>query len=489
MELESAIYDDGTTPGFLVFDVPYLCSPPVFPGLSARSPTRVLLPVLAVRFPGGAVAVPDEALSWGRHLADKGVSPFQIRRRLNSVGRLHEFAQTVAADRMSQPGAMDLLVWEYLRSRVENPVDPGARQFQHWQPVQYEVVRTEFRDLVDFGQYCASYTGPTSPMGSAFKAGSAVWVKVDRSLSADRLLAHLEAQRARWHALLGADTPAPPSGLKRLATTLGRKKSSSDTTLSIEEVDAIIDREKNLMFRALWIELAYAGPRLSEALNHWRCDVLDTSYSKQFFNATVKGPLLIFAHPIHSRYTGSFEETVKTRKQVLKDRYGLAPRPDAGGRNQRAGWKGMTIFNPDLQITHGTWTCNKRAAEFEELFAEILDLHGSLRTDAMHPYLYVNSKNAAFLGEPLKVGNVEEAFDRACVRAGVTPHGPGAHIHGLRHFYRWYATHALGLSEEIVQLMMRQKSVTSQRAYGKRSGDVHDAMERLNERGDRNHEA
>src|SRR5690606_38997406 len=115
--------------------------------------------------------------------------------------------------------------------------------------------------------------------------------------------------------------------------------------------------------------------------------------------------------------------------------------------------------------------------------------HRSLRTDAMHPYLYVNSKNAAFLCEPLKVGNVEEAFDRACVRAGVTPHGPGAHIHGLRHFYRWYATRQLGLPAAIAQLMMRQKSVTSQRAYGKRSGDAHDAMEQLNGRGDRNHEA
>ncbi len=178
---------------------------------------------------------------------------------------------------------------------------------------------------------------------------------------------------------------------------------------------------------------------------------------------------------------------MKTRKEVLKDCYGLVPRPDAAGKNQRAGWKGMSVFNPNLQITHGTWTCDKRAAEFNELVAEILELHGSLRTDAVHPYLHVNAKNAAFLGEPLKVGNVEEAFDRACVRAGVPPHGPGAHIHGLRHFYRWYAQRELGLSEEIVQLMMRQKSVTSQRTYGKRSRDAHDAMERLNTRGD--HEA
>lgn len=478
----SPINDDQTTPGFLVFDVPYLCSPPAFPGLVGRSPTRILLPILAVRFPGGAVVIPDEVLSWSRHLAERGTRSFDIRRRLNSIGRLHEFGQTVAADQVEQPGAMDLIVWEYLRSRVETPVDPGLRQFQHWQPVQYDVVRTEFRDLVDFSRYCANYSGPTSLMGSAFKTSAAIWAKVDRALPADRLLVHLEAQRARWHARFGGDSPTPPSKLKRLTATLGRKKSSLDTTLSIKAINAIIDRESNLIFKALWIELAYAGPRLSEALNQWRCDVLDASFSKRLFNSEVEGPLLIFAHPAHSLYTGSFGETVRTRKEVLKDRYGLVPRPDAASRKQRAGWKGMSVFNPYLQITHGTWTCSNRAAEFSELVADILDIHASLRTDAVHPYLYINSKNAAFLGDPLKVGNVEEAFDRACARAGVTPHGPGAHLHGLRHFYRWYARSELGLSEEIVQLMMRQKSITSQREYGRRSQDIHDAMDRLNSR-------
>lgn len=474
--------DEGEiTPGFRVLDFPYYCRPRTHPDLKPRSPVRILLPVLSVRSADGTVLVPDEPFNWARHLAEDGRPASEIRRRLNSVGRLHEFIETIAPERILQPGAMDLLVWEYLRSRLETPVDPGARQFEHWQPVQYEVVRTEFRDLVDYGRYCTMYTGPTSVMGAAFKAGGEIWLKTNRALSQERLLAHLEAQRARWHALLGDDRPAAPSKLKKLAATLGKKTSSSDTTLSIDAVDSLIDRERNPMLQALWIELAYAGPRVSETLNHWRCDVLNASHSKVLFNAPVDGPLLIFADPVMSTYTGGFSKgsAVKTRKQVLKERYGLVPRPDEAGRKQRAGWKGMAVFNPDLRITHGTWTCRKHAERFAELHAEILDLHGSLKSDAMHPFLFVNSRNAAYIGEPLKIGNVEESFERACVRVGIKPHSHGANLHGLRHYYRWYASRYLELSDEIVQLMMRQKSVSSQRVYGKRAQDAHDAMANL----------
>lgn len=483
-EVLDAAYQDETAPGFLVFDVPWICDPPAFGGRTLRPRTRILLPLLTIRTTDGSVLVPDEALSWSQHLASKEVPTSQIRRRLNAVGRVYEFAETVADEQISRPGVMDLIVWEYLRARIETPVDPSARRFPHWQPVQYEVVRTEFRDLVDFGRWCANYTGPSSPMGAAFKAGADIWRGVSRKLAPTDLLSHLEAQRTRWHAAFGEDRPITPSGLKRLAAN-GSGKSKGDTTLSIEEVDAIIDREQNPMFKALWIELAYLGPRVSEALNHWRCDVLDGSYARKLFSADVHGPLVVFAHPSKSRYTGSFgrAESVKDRKQVLSERYGLVPRPDAVGRKQRLGWKGMMVFNAELWITHGTWTCPKRAAEFGQLFHEILDIHRQLGTEAMHPYLYINSRSAAHSGEPSKIGNIEDAFDRACVRAGVVPHSPGAHLHGLRHFYRWYSIHELKLSEEIVQSMMRQTSPLSQRVYGKRSQDMHDAMSSITERG------
>lgn len=52
----------------------------------------------------------------------------------------------------------------------------------------------------------------------------------------------------------------------------------------------------------------------------------------------------------------------------------------------------------------------------------------------------------------------------------------------MRHYYKWYARHELGLDEETVQLMLRHVSVASQRQYGKRATDVGDAMEKVRAR-------
>ncbi|GAA2857838.1 integrase [Aminobacter niigataensis] len=441
----------------------------------------MLLPILSVQGADDIVAVPDESLSWSKSLIEKDVPTTEIRRRLNAVGRLFEFSQAVLGERIAEPGAMDLVVWEYLRARVENPKDPSKRVFQHWQPVQYETARSEYRDIVDFARYCADYTGPTSVIGAAFQSTSDIWTKAERHPSESDLLAHLEAQRARWHALLGDDRPAPPSSLRRLALSSTEDKSANSTSLSSEEIDCIIDREKNVVFRALWILLAFLGPRISEALNLWRCDILDGSYAPQLFNAQVKGPLILFADPRHSLSTGSFDrrQSVQTRSEHLHARYGLKPRPDAEGKKQRAGWKGMSVFNPHFRLTHGTWTCLRRASEFADLATDIQKISADCSNDGLHPYFFVNGKNAEYFGEPLKLGNVEKAFDRALVRSGIEPHSPGAHLHGLRHYYRWYAKHELKLDDETVQLMLRQRSLDSQRVYGKRASDLNDAMSTL----------
>lgn len=464
-----------------MFELPTMLEPRSSGAHTHRKARRVLLPILAVHGPDDSVVVPDESLSWAKSLIENDTPISEIRRRLNSVGRLSEFCQAVLGDKIAQPGAIDLAAWEYLRARVENPRDPSRRAFQHWQPVQYETVLTEHRDIVDFAHYCAKYTGPSSIIGSAFKATSNIWSQVQRSPSADDLLSHLEAQRARWHALLGEDRPAPPSFLKRLAISTAEEKSANNTSLSSEEIDCIIDREKNPVFRALWILLAFAGPRISEALNLWRCDILDASYAPQLFHAQVQGPLVLLADPRHSIYTGSFDRrrSVQTRAEHLQARFGLKPRPDAEGRKQRAGWKGMSVFNAFFRVTHGTWTCPMRAAQFSELAAEIHALSANARMDGLHPYFFVNGKNAERFGEPQKIGNVEKAFDRALVRAGIEPHSPGAHLHGLRHYYRWYAKHELGLDDETIQLMLRQRSPLSQRSYGKRASDLNDAMSKL----------
>lgn len=471
-------------PGFFVFDVPVSIHRQVYADKSPTRPVRQLQPVLAIRGSDGAVVVPDESLAWSRNLLEQMTPTADIRRKLNTVGRLFEFADAMAGEAISEAGVIDQIVSQYLIARAENPLDPTKRRFPHWQPIQYQRIHIEFRDLVDFAQFCADYTGVESVIGGAFKRQSAFWRTVKRNSPPEDFLMHLETQRERWNILQGDDeVVAPPSILRRIAVEASAGKGST-TSLSVEEMDALIDHEPNFMFKALWILLAYIGPRISEALNMYVCDVVDPGFARRLFLADIIGPVTIFADPRKSKFLGSDDGRRSIRKRTdYLAAYGLQPRPDYGGKSMRAGWKGMTVFNPEFLITHGTWNCEKRAAEFADLLDEIRALHADLGTGRLHPYLFVNAVNAEYLGEPLKMSNVKKAFARACLRAGIEPHSLGASLHGCRHFYAWYGKYVLQINEETLQRRLRQKSPLSQRVYGKRGSDIQDAMNRFKKHG------
>lgn len=475
---------DSCEPGFFVFDVPVSLYRDVFADEAPSRPDRVMHPVLAIRFASGQVVVPDETLGWVRNLINTYVPTADIRRKLNAVGRLHEFTQLTVGEELDLEGVIDSVVWAYLRARAETPRDPSQRRFTHWKPVRWGWVQTEFRDLLAFADFCRDFTGKASVMGAAFRSSSNIWTTVKRSSAPDDFLKHLEADRERWHMVLGEDlVVAPPSALRRIAAHSNVPKNGNTTTLSCEEVDAIIDRERNFMLKALWMLLAYVGPRVSEGLNMWFCDFLSPSDARKLFRTDLVGPVAIFADPRKSEYVGHFDSrrASQSRADYLAER-GLKPRPDVEG-DLRAGWKGMTTFNAEWLVSHGTWTCRNRAAEFAGLLDEIRALHADIGPDkSSHPYLFVNAANREFLGEPLQISNVEKAFARACVRAGVQPYSPGASLHGMRHYYKWYARNVLGLPEDIVQLMLRHKSIESQREYGKNPTDIFDAMNKVSER-------
>jgi integrase len=476
---------DGDEPGYCIFDIPVSVYGDVFVGTARTRPDRVLHPVLAIRFAGGEVVVPDETMAWVRNLINGETSTSDIRRKLNAVGRLHTFAQLTVGDRVHLEGMIDQVVWAYLRARAANPRDPSQRTFADWKPVRLAWVQTEFRDLLQYAEFCRDFIGKASVMGAAFKSSSGIWVTTKRSLRPDEFLTHLDADRERWARILGDDVVVgPPSSLRRIATHANVPKNGNHTTLSCEEIDAIIDRERNFMLKALWIVLAYLGPRLSEPLNMWFCDFLSPTDARRFFRTDLVGPVAVFADPWDSKYVGHFDSrrAIQTRAEYLASQYGLKPRPDAEG-DRKAGWKGMMTFNPEWLLTHGTWTDKKRAAEFAGLLDQIREFHADIRTTKLsHPYLFVNCKNREFLGEPLQISNVEKAFERACRRVDVDPNSPGASIHGMRHFYKWYARNELELDEETVQLMLRHISVASQRHYGKRPTDIADAMEKVRAR-------
>jgi hypothetical protein len=106
-------------PGYFVFDVPVSVYRDVHADRARTRPDRVLHPVLAIRFASGEVVIPDETLGWVRNLIDGYIPTADIRRKLNTVGRLHEFAQLMLGER-ELVGIIDDMVWAYLRARAVN---------------------------------------------------------------------------------------------------------------------------------------------------------------------------------------------------------------------------------------------------------------------------------------------------------------------------------------------------------------------------------
>jgi integrase len=488
MDYEHQEKDHLDEPGVLVFEVPVLLPGPTFAGRSRGESRMVLCPILALRPSlSEEVHVPSETLAWANHLLRKKEPVKSIRRRLNSVGRLWEFAEIALSGAPIDAESIDQVIYEYLSTRAENPIDPGRRFFKHWQPIRLEAVQREFKDLQDFASFCRDHKLLGSVIGRAF-GSVAIWPRKYRAARPEEFFAHLRIERARWNEILGEDQIISlPKDIRNVSSNIAGRKDPTTTALSQEQVDEIIDQETNISFRALWILLAYMGPRISEALNLWACDVLDGESSRRLFATTLPGPLVVFAHPEQSTYTGALSPHRKliNRTEYLRSHYGLKPRTLDEGK-ARVGWKGMMIFNPDLKISPGTWSCLKRASEFEMLAQEIRLFHVQMETGKRHPYFFINVKNREFYGGPLQLSNVEKAFERACRRTGVEPYTPGASLHGLRHYYTWYIENILKISDEKqIQLVLRQTNVRSQDVYGKRAADLWSAMDRFNRRDER----
>lgn len=467
--------------GFAVFVIPLHVKIPTFrvAGQSPVPTTRLIhAPVLAVRTVTGEVFIPEEALAWAKTLLLDERS-FDARIKMSTLGRLAEFTETVAPGRQLDQNDIDSIVWSYLAARISTPDLVSERSFPHWRPVKYETVRTEFRTIVSFSQFCARYSGNRSALGSALSVASSLWKAADVPMHPNSFFVHLQQYVRRAGDLFGAQ-PAFPKSLKALAIRSGNYASPTNTSLAASEVEALVNAERNPVYRALWLLLAYGGPRVSEALNLWRCDVLPGSYSKRFSTIDMTGqPFVIFAHPSYSTYVGDVQRIDRkvNRLRVLRERWGLQPRPDlATGR--RVGWKGMMEFDGARRLSWAYWSDPARSREFAKAAADVRRLHADGKVDALHPYFFINSGIHGYRFEPLSIGSAESAFARACKRIGIEAHAvPGASIHGLRHFYKWTVRTHLGLSADVVQVLMRHRSISSQYDYGRRASDTFDALE------------
>lgn len=296
----------------------------------------------------------------------------------------------------------------------------------------------------------------------------------------DDLLAHLEPYRARMRDLLEPDPAFPAAFRSSLRPTVHATKGD----LRREDVTELVEQERNPVFRALWILLAGGGIRVSEALNMWNVDVMPSHMSRFFGSADLTGtPLVLLAHPTRSVYLGNPGASSRSgpdREAALRQRYGLVARPLLPKKDGLyAGWKGLmphTGYQGDAFVY---WIDPEWAREFGNLVGQIRGIRQEAGSDLRHPYLFVNAVASESKGDPLRVGNVEQAFRRACDRVGLVVGQSIPTVHWLRHFYKVTAQRDLELGPHDLQIMMHHASAGSHEDYGKRAQDLHKSLSKI----------
>jgi hypothetical protein len=442
---------------------------------------RSALPVLAVRSRDGTVMLPHAAMAWSRHLIRQKRSPASVARDLAALGRLAAYVAVVHGDAPLDPEMLALLIYAAIAYRAgdRRTEDADVRSTLNWDAVTTAVAWAEYKALVRFFSFAGGadiqvdLTGGVAPTGRFFEAAVTYHAQGARDF-----FVHLAPQRERWRRMCSAVDPEVELQGPPIRPTFIRP-TSVVTTMSIEEVEAIIRAERNPSLRVLWILLAFGGMRVSEALNLWQVDVMPGSASRAFADFDQTGlPFVLLADPARSPFIGDIRTRGTTRAKYLHERWGRLPRPALPHRHpERAGWKSMLLTSAEWEASWVYWTDNRWASRFAEGIVEIRAFHRRHEVSKRHPYFFVNTSREDTLGGVLKYSHVAKGFERTCRRAGYEPHKFRRNIHGLRHFYKWTTDKVLGLTPDLIQVMMHHRSISSQVDYGRKATDVAKALE------------
>jgi hypothetical protein len=435
-----------------------------------RTEEGYLLPVLLVDDLTETSRVVPEVVAFMQALVSQGVSLSKRVGIANTLALLHDYliigksAEPVSSSQLSE------VVAGFLRRRRYQPATADGL---NWAPVKRATVGRDKHYLRIFSEYCAAEFGyfPIVPLREKclLTGGSFDHKAVMRRLGrkSNMLLAHIA----------GAGSPATIIALQERKIF---RRSSSRTFMSTAMVEDLIFSTQSITQRMAFILAAFGGPRISEILNLWRCDVMPGRLRPILFadDEASEVPLVVLAHPSQSNYVGGTTPSTQDRLQFLRKNYGLKPRNLLEGDPMEAGWKGMLFDNDGLLISQIFWSDRSWARMFYELFQQLRDQVLPIVPENVrkgHPYLIINdSHSRSEFGQPMKMSNVRKAFERACGRIKVDSSRFHEGIHGLRHGYK-ASIERLGLTQEEVRKSMHHISISSQQQYGQSAA-------RLNER-------
>lgn len=435
------------------------------------------VPVLFLRA-GNDVFAPTEVIEWSISQLRSGF--VEVTKAVRSIGLLHQYGVRVFGE-ISGQDDFELLLWNFLafRLQVEPLVQAEAEALPAWTRVSLATAEADFRAIREFGIYCAKGGKNLPWLGFGFgKAG--MFNRRDRRIlrSRETLLDHLKPFRDTFVELVDDREQFPA----QLAKSVPGSSSLKPELLTRDWVTRLIEHEKNITYRALWLLLAFGGCRLSEGLNLWATDIRSGYESTAFGCYDMTGmPFVVLAHPSRSRFIDSPTinvRTAQTRTQYLLDKYGLVPRnllPE--GAKRRAGYKGVHPANGKLDLAWIYWIDKAKAAEFEALATALRRFRQLPGVAERSPYLFVNTTNTRHFGYPTRLAAAEKAFRRASDRIGGLKSGRVPTPHWLRYFYKNTAESELKLGPQHIQLMMHHSSIESQEDYTKISSSIREAMQ------------
>lgn len=393
---------------------------------------------------------------------DKGRPYNAVAKIVRSLGAFLAFYIHLGRPEIA-PASFRALVQQYLLYRERGDSDNGLR------PLSRNALELELSHLSAYSEFCEREFGYFSLVG---QRTSLTW-KANGLKGIWKLLACNESDFFSHLALLRVNQ-------KIDVTVPGRKTPSSSgrTSSGMTEQFAwdVIAAEKNETFKAIWLLGFFGGPRLSETLNLWACDVMPGTFRAHWFpgDPFTDLPLVLIANPWTSRWCGSPGDERMTRKEFLAKHFGLAPRPvmaeTEGGqlRGKAAGFKGTMSTHKAGAMRQIFWAREEAGAMFADVIVSVLGRRRRMPKSVLHPFLFVNTdvRKPNIQGEMIALSNVRKSFERAVQRVGGTPYRWKHSPHGMRHLYSDLMRELCGRDAAAMQVFMGHRARDSQDAYG-----------------------
>ena len=400
--------------------------------LAIEAPDAKTLPVLV---DVGDSARPTISLSvamYARYLLREGVRSYEtIRKYVTAIGKLKDYYTIVCGSRPIEAREVRRLLEDFLHA-----YDHGSAL--GWAPAsqnEYVVCRTAVVEYVMF----------------VMDNGDAVWPSQEVQFIEDCRTSWSGSQHAEKSLLFHTKKrqKKKAGGRKKVLTGLRQYKPFPQRYL-----DPLLEATENPRDRLLFSTLAFGGRRTSEVLHAFTHDVSTRDEALHF----------VLAHPSQSlmEWTNLSGATIRgSRKEYLRNQFGLMPRTDHGDEPDSLGWKGIK-FDDEAALTSQTYFIRNADKALVALHRKYLHEVRQRVPRRPHPYYWVNED-----GEPLTYKAAAKQFQLARKRVekrfGVSLKGYG--LHSLRHSYGFYCIDVLKADLLMLQKWMGHAQISSTAVY------------------------